>query len=574
MSFTTSSRAAPSLGVYRFLERIPWLRRSFKAKVLSIAFLGTHVPLLAILAYFILGSAVTQSYALQILAIALVATLLGTLATLLALRVLLRPIDLTLEMLGQFRQGSHVVRPRVALHDEMGTLIDGTARTLAELGAHLQHVATHDNVTGALNTHGLESALNNVQGVASEPVTLVQIRVRNFTQMEVSLSRSEIEFVMRSITDRLRLVFPSPCQIAVFGRGQFAVLITSRDAGPALDEWLDQALAELTARMKVGPALLAPVCALGVAEASDSKSLGDLFSAAEAGLLAAEERDGSSWVRASEAGDDRRDHLQLAFELDKALSEAQLFAVYQPRVNIRSGRIESVEALVRWRHPERGIISPGVFIPMAERTGKILEIGRYILDRAVAQAAAWEQAGRPVTVSVNMAAAQIAEATLVDDVRAALARHGLSPKYLELEITETSLLQKTTQSVKPLEEIRNLGVTVALDDFGTGYSSLSYLSNLPIDRVKIDRSFVSRLDVARDRQIVEGIVALCRALGLAITAEGVETHDQADALRNMGCDEWQGFLFAYPTVSEEIDWHPRSTATAASTVGVVCAAHG
>jgi EAL domain-containing protein (putative c-di-GMP-specific phosphodiesterase class I) len=190
---------------------------------------------------------------------------------------------------------------------------------------------------------------------------------------------------------------------------------------------------------------------------------------------------------------------------------------------------------------------------MAERTGKILDIGRYMLDRAVAQDAAWERDGRDITVSVNVAAPQIS-ATLFDDVRAALARHKLSPRYLELEITESALLQSYTGSMSFIQRIRDLGVAVALDDFGTGYSSLSYLSELPIDRVKIDRSFVSRLDIPRTRHIVEGIVSLCQALGLAVTAEGVETPDQAEALRAIGCDEWQGFLFAGPAIGEEVDW--------------------
>ncbi len=558
MSITSNSRAIPGLRVYQFFNRLPWLRRSFKTKVLSVAFLGTHVPLLALLAYFLYGNAVTQNYALWVLGMALVATLLGCLATLVTLRALLRPIDLTLKMLGQFREARHLLQPQITLHDEMGTLIDSTARTLVDLEAHLKHAATHDAITGALNTHGLEQAFNNMRAASPEAVALIQMHVRNFTQMEISQSRDEIEFVARIMANRLCLLFPEPCRVAVTGRGQFAVLVPQQVTAAMLEERLTQALTDLTTRMSLGTTQISPVCVLGVASADDSESLNDLFDAAKAAVLAAGEQEGSSWLRAPQAGSEQYTRMRLTLGLDRAIQEAQLFAVYQPRVNVRSTTVESVEALVRWRHPTHGVINPSLFIPMAERTGKILEIGSFMLDQAAAQASAWERAGRDVTVSVNVAAPQIT-AMLVDDVRAALVRHGPLPQHLELEITETALLASPDDNVSPLQQIRDLGVTIALDDFGTGYSSLSYLSGLPIDRIKIDRSFVSRLDSPRDRQIVEGIVALSRALGLAVTAEGVETPEQAAALAASGCDEWQGFLFAHPTASEEIEWHPQIT---------------
>lgn len=543
--------------MYRVLGNLPWLRRSFKAKVLLVAFLGTHVPLLAILTFFIYNNVVTQVYALQVLAMALGATLIGTLATLLALHGLLRPIDLTLEMLGQFRDKRRLIQPQVTLHDEMGTLIEGTAQTLTNLEAHLEHVTTHDKVTGALNTAGLEHAVSAARRASPQAVALIHMRVRNFTQIEAGFSRDEVDFAIRTIVNRLRLTFPAPSRIAVSGHGRFAVLITDNDAAPSLEERLSRGLPRLADPFRIGTVQVTPICALGAAAVATLTSLNDLFSAVADALLTAEERDGSNWAIASEIDGEPRTHADLALELDRAIHTAQVFLVYQPRVDIRSGQIKSVEALARWNHPKRGIITPDLFIPMAERTGKILELGRCVLDQAVGQAAAWERAGRRVSVSVNVAAVQISKATLVDDVRASLARHGLSPHRLELEITETALLQRTAENVDIVKRIRDLGVAVALDDFGTGYSSLSHLGRLPADRVKIDRSFVSRLNKPRDRQIVEGLVSLCRALGLAVTAEGVETEAQAETLRAIGCDEWQGFFFAAPSAADEIDWHPR-----------------
>ncbi len=556
MNTPAQSQTTLGLRTYQFFAHLPWLRNSFKAKVLTVAFLGTHVPLLAVLAYFIYDSSVTQGYALWVLAIALAATLAGTVITILVLQALLRPVDLVLRMLGQFRETQHVSQPRLVLHDEMGALIDGTARTLAELEDHLADVALHDGVTGALNTRGLEQALRDCQPALPQAMTLIRLRIRNYAQWLASLGRNEIEFVARVLTNRLRLLFPPPCQLATTGHGQFTVLITGPLSEAELEMRMNQALDELTARLEVGAIQIAPVCALRIARADDLDSLNDLPGAAEAAVLAAEEHKGSNWMLAWQASSKQRTHMQLVLEIDRAIQEKQLVAVYQPRINIHSTDIESVEALVRWQHPKHGIIMPSQFIPAAEHTGKIAAIGRYMLDQAAAQASAWQRAGRNVTVSVNISAPQIT-ATLAADIRTALARHGTRPQQLELEITETTLLASTTDSVATLHEIRDLSVAVALDDFGTGYSSLSYLSQLPIDRIKIDRSFVARLHNLRDRQIVEGIVALGQALELYITAEGVETRAQAAALLAMGCDEWQGFLFARPSRSEDIDWHPK-----------------
>lgn len=557
MSTSASTATLPRLTGYQWFSRVPVLRHSFKAKVLVVAFMGTHVPLLAILAYFIYANSVTEAYALQVLAMALVATLGGTLVTLLALQALLRPIDLTLGMLRRFRERGQLYRPELNLHDEMGTLIQGTHGALEDLGAHLERVATRDHVTGALNGHGLERALDRVRGDADPSAALVLVRVRSHGQLEVTLEREELEFVTRTLADRLRLVFPEPAAIAVRGRGEFAVLLD--DAGETdLEARLNRALSELTAALQVHGSQIGPVCALGVARLQDVDTPHGLLPAAEAAVMAAEERDGSNWVLSSEAGAEQRTRMELSMELGQALERDELFPVYQGRIDTNTGQLAGVEALVRWRHPQRGTISPGLFIPMAERTGQILAIGRQMLDRAIAQGADWERQGHPLVISVNVAALQISEATLFDDVQDSLRRHGLTPGLLELEITESALLQRSDASMALLERVRGLGVSLALDDFGTGYSSLSYLTDLPVDRVKIDRSFVARLPGDRDQRILAGIVHLAGALGLAVTAEGVETREQARILKDLGCDQWQGFLFARPVEAPELDREPRA----------------
>ena len=213
------------------------------------------------------------------------------------------------------------------------------------------------------------------------------------------------------------------------------------------------------------------------------------------------------------------------------------------------------EALVRWQHPSRGLVPPLAFVPLAEETGLIVPIGRWVLQTACAQARAWQRAqvdGPPTVMSVNLSARQFSQAGLVDEVAALLATTGLPPQALELEITESVVMDETEAGIARLHALRDLGVRLVLDDFGTGYSSLSYLRRLPLDAIKIDRSFVMGLgtggpdDRSSDLPIVQAVIALAHALGIEVVAEGIETPEQLRLLRSLGCDRGQGFLFARP----------------------------
>lgn len=249
-------------------------------------------------------------------------------------------------------------------------------------------------------------------------------------------------------------------------------------------------------------------------------------------------------MNATESSEELRDSAKLSLDLVDAIDRGEIEAHFQPRINTGTRHWTSVEALARWNHPDRGTISPGTFIPMASTSGRIVDLGRIMLDRAVAAVAAWNRAGIDLTVSVNVDAEQLVCGTLEQDVMDALQRHGVPPASLELEITETSLLANLEGALTQITTLRSRGVHFALDDFGTGYSSLGYLARLPVDRIKIDRSFVTALDTAEGRRIVGAITDLARGLSLKITAEGVESQRQVDQLREFGCDELQGFLYA------------------------------
>jgi len=239
---------------------------------------------------------------------------------------------------------------------------------------------------------------------------------------------------------------------------------------------------------------------------------------------------------------------KLEIDLRHALAERQLEVHYQPIVNLRSGAIVGREALVRWRHPERGMISPAEFIPIAEETHLIVNLGKFVLDEACRQAAGWA----PDTyVAVNVSPIQFRNETFALDTIAALNASGLDPSRLVLEVTETVLLQREAVVLETMRRLRAIGVQIALDDFGTGYSSLSYLQRFPFNKIKIDRSFVTALLTTGDsRQIVAAILSIARAVGTTVTAEGVETEEQKRILTELGCDEAQGFLFGKPVAAE------------------------
>jgi EAL domain-containing protein (putative c-di-GMP-specific phosphodiesterase class I) len=245
------------------------------------------------------------------------------------------------------------------------------------------------------------------------------------------------------------------------------------------------------------------------------------------------------------ADSEPRGRLRLDSAMRQALADGNFRLHYQPQVDMNTGRVLGAEALIRWRDPELGDIPPGEFIPVAEQSGFIVPIGDWVLRQAVHQAAQWHAQGRGLVVSINVSAVQFHRAGFVDRVASALAAAGLPPGLLELELTESILIQDAQEAMLRLQALSELGVKLAIDDFGTGYSSLGYLKRFPIDRLKIDRSFVRGLPGDEsDVGIVNAIVNLGRALHLEIVAEGVETEDQRQFLMRSGCEQYQGFLFA------------------------------
>lgn len=247
--------------------------------------------------------------------------------------------------------------------------------------------------------------------------------------------------------------------------------------------------------------------------------------------------------------------IEIESDLRKALDRGEFYLLYQPQVNSKTGRVEAVEALIRWNHPERGVIPPNCFIPIAEDTGLIVPIGEWVLRTACKQNKEWQDKGyKPIRVSVNISPIQLRQWDFVNLLERILEEVQLDPSYLELEITENSLMESMEENIEILDRLRQMGVRIALDDFGTGYSSLNYLQQLPINNMKIDKSFVQ--DIANDRNksyIAESIIQLAHRLNLEVIAEGVETEEQLRILVNKNCDIIQGFIFSEPLPSGQVE---------------------
>jgi EAL domain-containing protein (putative c-di-GMP-specific phosphodiesterase class I) len=263
-----------------------------------------------------------------------------------------------------------------------------------------------------------------------------------------------------------------------------------------------------------------------------------------------------------------QDRLELEMDLKGALDAGQFFLLYQPTFDLQSETITGVEALLRWRHPIRGVIPPDTFIPFAEQTGLIVPIGRWVLRAACHQAAAWRRQSRALGISINVSARQLDDTGLVDEVAQTLAITGLDPGAVTLEITETTLMRDADAAASRLRELKALGVRIAIDDFGTGYSSLAYLRQFPVDALKIDRSFISAIaSSGESKAMIHTLVQLGKTLGIETLGEGIEEQFQLRALQREQCDSGQGFLFARPLEAEAIDEmlkiHP-STRTAAA----------
>jgi diguanylate cyclase (GGDEF)-like protein len=444
-------------------------------------------------------------------------------------------------------------------------LVLGTGRGRAlslvrEKTRELSHQALHDTLTGLPNRAlVLDRAKQMLARTARQPGMVAGalfIDIDGFKHVNDNLGHAAGDQFLRVVGERLQSTVREQDTVGRLGGDEFVVLVESRADEATLDLLADRLTEVLREPVELddGRTMFAVTVSIGVAvgqHATPDALLRDadlaLYSAKAAG------KDRYALFDASmRAGVEGR--LELEADLSAALQDEQFFLLYQPIVDLPSRELVGVEALIRWHHPQRGVVAPDSFIPLAEKSGLIVPIGRWVLYEACRQAAAWAAEGLQIDISVNVSAYQLGRKGFAEDVHGALQKSGIAPSSLALEITETTLVRDVPAACEHLQEIKALGVRVAIDDFGTGYASLSHLQRMPVDILKIDRSFVAALnDGGQSRELLEAILGVGKALSLAVIAEGIEQQSQLTTLEAMGCQMAQGFLTGKPSPAQHIE---------------------
>jgi diguanylate cyclase (GGDEF)-like protein len=438
------------------------------------------------------------------------------------------------------------------------TLEDKVAQRTRELEvatAHAYKLAQHDILTGLPNRSLLNARLRQIIAQAQRDGTQVAclfLDFDHFKRINDTLGHDAGDQLLQAIAQRLAAAVRESDTVARLGGDEFVLVLPGLDPENASFEVttvIERVREAFDAPFRLGDQTPTLTCSMGVAvypvDAADTVTL---IKHADTAMYAAKEAGRNDWrFYTAEMNARVQKRLQIETDMRRGLLDDEFFVVYQPQVDLASGRPCGVEALARWRDPERGVIAPGEFIPVAEESGMIQALGARVLRDACRQMTQWHRQGMPLRLSVNLSVQQLQHANWIAVVEEALAESALPARYLDLEITESVIIGSPEQAVSTLARLRQMGVSVTVDDFGTGYSSLSYLARLPIEGIKIDQRFVHGL--ARndsDEAIVHAIVALARSLRLRCIAEGVETAAQHDFLLRHGCEVAQGYLFARP----------------------------
>lgn len=428
------------------------------------------------------------------------------------------------------------------------------ARQYEERTRFLTH---YDELTGlanrALFNERLREANQRVRQ-GGKNLALLHINLDRFKLLNDSLGHDIADQLLRLVARRLSAELAGADTVARLSADEFAVILDSHANLTTLARLTTRLLSKLRSPITVSGHDLVISASIGIALLPDSaRDLAALVSQANMAMQYAKHLGGNNVQFYTESLQARTlERLQLEIQLRRAIEDGQLEVFYQPKLELITGRMNSAEALVRWRHPARGMVPPGEFIGLAEETGLIADIGEFVLRQACRQACEWVRDGiAPIRVSVNLSVHQLRQGKLVSLVRQVLDETGLLPEYLELELTESQLLDSVEHIITTFQQLRELGVKLAIDDFGTGYSSLSYLKRFPVDYVKIDQSFIRGLgEGTEDAAITRAIIAMAHSLELKVVAEGVEDCTQLDFLKSHGCDEVQGYLISRPVEAD------------------------
>jgi diguanylate cyclase (GGDEF)-like protein len=461
--------------------------------------------------------------------------------------------------LGAF--GVELIELLQRLADNISFALDNFDRAdeKARADERIEYLASHDSLTKLPNRETFNQLLHFTIEAArrfERRFAVLFIDLDRFKIINDSLGHEAGDRLLVETAGRLRQTLRSSDVVARLGGDEFVVILENTAESRDVETIARTLLAVLSQPLQLSGHECHTTASIGIAMfPADGGDVHTLTKNADMAMYLAKE-DGKNGFRffTKAVKTQSIERLMLETSLRHALERNQFSLHYQPKVDLLSGEITGVEALLRWNHPELGMVPPMQFIPLAEETGLIVPIGRWVLKQACAQNMAWLHQGlRPVSMAVNLSPRQFADENLLHDIDDALMSCGMSSVLLQLEVTESMVMQNVARTIKILNAIQSRGIRLAIDDFGTGYSSMSLMKQFPIDTLKIDRSFVRNLpDDCEDQAIAQAIISMGKALGMTIVAEGVETTEQATFLRNHGCDEMQGFLFSKPVIPENL----------------------
>jgi diguanylate cyclase (GGDEF)-like protein len=437
------------------------------------------------------------------------------------------------------------------------TLTVGALYRATETALNQRHEATHDPLTSLANRRSFHDQAAVAIAVASRrqhTLFVLQLSIDGFKSINDRLGRAVGDDVLQKVAERLQDDRRAGDLVARLEANDFAILLPGPCSADEARAVADRIIERLRAPLELAGVPLKTSVSIGMVEfPNHGEDIDTLLSKADMALYRAKKANKGPELYTDDHTRTGPSRMMLAGEIHEAILRGEFFLAYQPKLDLHSGAFIGVEALVRWLHPERGTLYPDAFIPTAEQTDLMQELTEYVIDRALQQCALWHDEGLYVTMAVNVSARNLHNHDFVDMVSASLQRHNMNPMWLELELTENTVMVDPERTALVLQELRNLGLQISLDDFGTGYSSLANLRNLPIDRVKIDKTFVfGMLHSPKDESIVRSIIDLATNLGIGTVAEGVESQEVLNRLALLNCEAVQGYFIAKPISAIEI----------------------
>jgi diguanylate cyclase (GGDEF)-like protein len=483
--------------------------------------------------------------------IAAISLIASALAAFWLARNITRPLQDLTQAVDQMRAGTYDVALSVQRRDELGVLAEGLQLMQTAVQSRdnsIRRLAYEDSLTGVMNRTAFGAALRQALTDADgAPIAVAVINLDRFRRINEHLGYSVGDAVLTKMAARLAAVPSVNSAVARLAADQFAAFARLRDSH-SLQAWGTSLIMALADPVFVEAQPIDITATLGLALAGKGASSADeVMRCADLALEHARREKRALAIYEEALKPAARDQLSLLGELRHAVEHDELRLFFQPKIELRTGRVMGAEVLLRWQHPTRGLLYPADFIPFAEQTGFIRRLTRWTLDHAIAQGARWHNAGNALGLAVNISVDDIGDVRLDSRIASLLTKHQLPPQLLTVELTESGFIEDPTRALCMLEAISALGVSLSIDDFGTGYSSLSHLTRMPVDEMKIDRSFVQGLESDPEfAPVVQSAIDMGHGLGLKVVAEGIETEAAALRLRDFGCDVGQGYLYAKP----------------------------